>query len=71
MEADYASWKLMDAENGQLWAQLFGKKKVPKKWEGASGARHMTSIEMMEALAKVDWEDHIATVHHEAAAQFK
>ena len=71
MEADYASWKLMDAENGWLWAQLFGKKKIPKKQEGGSGAWHMTSTEMMEALAKADWEDHIAAVHHEAAAQFK
>ena len=26
---------------------------------------------MMEALVKADWEDHIATVHHEAAAWFK
>ena len=26
---------------------------------------------MMEALAKADWEDRIAAVHHEAAAQFK
>jgi hypothetical protein len=31
----------------------------------------MTSTEMMEALAKVDWEDCIAAVHHKAAAQFK
>ena len=61
----------MDAENGQLWAQLFGKKKIPKKREGGLGAQHMMSTEMMEALAKADWEDHIATVHHEAAAQFK
>ena len=71
MEADYASQKLMDAENRWLKAQIFRKKKVPKKQEGGSGAQHMTSIEMMEALAKVDLEDCITAVHHEAAAQFK
>lgn len=71
MEADYASQKLMDAENSWLQAQLFGKKTVPKKWEGGSGAQYMMSTEMMEAVAKVDWEDHNAAVHHEATAQFR
>ena len=71
MEADYASKKLMDAENGRLRADLFGKKKPAKKREGGSGARHMTGADMMEALAKSKWEDIIAEFHQLAAPRFK
>lgn len=71
MEADYASKKLMDAENGRLRAELFGKKKPAKKREGGSGARHMTGPDMMEALAKSKWEDIIAEFHQLAAPRFK
>jgi hypothetical protein len=71
MEADYASKKLMDAENRKLRADLFGKKKPPKKHDGGSGARHITGPDMMETLVKAKWEDKIAEFHQLAGPKFK
>lgn len=71
MEADYTSKRLMDAENERLRAVLFEKKKGRERKTGGSAARHMTGVEMMEALAKADWETKIGKVHNEAITQFK
>ncbi|KAH7929520.1 DDE-domain-containing protein [Leucogyrophana mollusca] len=72
MEGDFASKKLMEAENERLREQLFAKKKqTGYRREGGSGARHMTSTEMMDALAKADWEVKMKDVHEEAAKHFK
>jgi hypothetical protein len=69
MEADYASKKLMDAENGRLRAELFAKKNKPAKQRvGGAGARHMTAEDTLRELAFVDWKAGIAAVHSEFSA---
>ena len=55
MEVDYASRRLGDRENGRLRARLFDKSNKHKKKETTSHARHMTSEEVLDALAKDDW----------------
>ena len=72
MEADYAAKRLMDAENQRLRARLFDKAQTKtRKREGGGAARHMTSQENAEALAKADWEAHIAAAHKEVAPKLK
>lgn len=66
MEADYASGKLMQGENGRLREELFAKKNKPAKQRvGGAGARHMTSEETLEQLAFIDWQASMAILHAE------
>jgi hypothetical protein len=62
----------MDAKNQRLRARLFDKTQTKtRKREGGGAARHMTSQENAEALAKADWEAHIAVVHQEVTPKLK
>ncbi|KAG6876604.1 hypothetical protein C0992_012283, partial [Termitomyces sp. T32_za158] len=66
IKADLASKKLMDAENERLRQLLYAKQNKPKKQQvGGVGARHMTSLETLEALSYIDWKERMAIVHGE------
>ncbi|KAG6893320.1 hypothetical protein C0992_010500, partial [Termitomyces sp. T32_za158] len=66
IKADLASKKLMDAENERLRQLLYAKQNKPKKQRvGGVGARHMTSLETLEALSYIDWKERMAIVHGE------
>jgi hypothetical protein len=72
MEADYAIKRLMEAENERLRQIIHTKKRERReRRDGGSAARHMTGEEMMEELAKADWEVQMRDVFEEAKPHFK
>jgi len=57
IQADYAQMRLMDDENGRLRQRAYAKaKKKGKDQRESSDARHMTSMENLEKLARSDWK---------------
>jgi hypothetical protein len=56
MQRDYALKKLMEKENERLRQRLFNKTNKPKKKLYSGNARHMTSDEVLEELAREDWQ---------------
>jgi hypothetical protein len=70
LERDYAQMKLMDIENESLRKKAFAKEKRKRKLTSGQ-ARHMTSNEMIELLARQTWESAMADVFKEASEQFK
>jgi hypothetical protein len=56
MQRDYALKKLMEKENERLRQRLFNKTNQPKKKQSSGHARHMTSDEVLEELARDDWQ---------------
>ncbi|KAF7971789.1 hypothetical protein HWV62_19919 [Athelia sp. TMB] len=64
MEKDYAIKVLMDKENGRLRKKLFDKS--AKKGKKTTGyARHMTSDEVLDALAREEWASAMKEVFKE------
>lgn len=55
MQRDYALKKLMEKENGRLRKRLFDKSSKKKSKFAQGFARHMTSEESLDALAKEEW----------------
>lgn len=55
MEKDYALKKLMELENERLRKRLYNKSNKPGKRQKTGFARHMTSEENLEALARDVW----------------
>jgi len=72
LEQDYAQMKLMDFKNEQLRQKAFGKdqRKAAKKKLVSGQARHMTTPEMIDLLARQTWESAIGDLFKEASAQF-
>jgi hypothetical protein len=56
MQRDYALKKLMEKENERLRQRLFNKTNKPKNKQSTGHARHMTSEEVLEELAREDWQ---------------
>ncbi|KZP07205.1 hypothetical protein FIBSPDRAFT_965817 [Athelia psychrophila] len=54
MQMDFALKTLMEKENERLRKRLFDKGKKPSK-KTSGHARHMTSNEMLDALARDEW----------------
>lgn len=72
LEEDYAQMKLMDLENERLRKRVFEKENRSKQSKLTSArARHMTAIEMLDFLARQDWESRMKDVFKELAPQFK
>ena len=72
LEEDYAQMKLMDFENERLRKQIFAKENRSKQSKRTSArARHMTGDEMLDFLARQDWEGRMKDIFKEAAPQFK
>jgi len=72
IERDYAQMKLMDLENAKLRQRVFAKeKKKGKDKRSSAEARHMTSKEVLEALAKADWTSGMQEVFKQAKEVFK
>ena len=72
LEEDYAQMKLMDLENERLRKQVFERENRSKQSKLTSAqARHMTAIEMLDFLARQDWESQMKDVFKELAPQFK
>lgn len=61
MQMDFALKVLMDKENERLRKRLFDKSKKPSK-KTSGHARHMTSDEMLDALARGEWASKMAEV---------
>ena len=73
MEQDFAQMKLMDLENEKLRKRAFEKdKRKAAKWKLTSRqARHMTGDEMLDSLARYDWESKMSDLFKEASPRFK
>lgn len=56
MQRDYALKKLMEQENERLRQRLFSKLSKPKQKIYSGRARHMTSDEMLDELAREEWK---------------
>ena len=56
VQADYAQKHLMDLENEKLRQKLFSKSKKKKDKRITSDAQHMTSNEVLDTLAKAEWD---------------
>ena len=53
-QGDHAQLRLMDDENGKLRQRLYTKENKKKDKRQTSEARHMTSVEVLDLLAKLD-----------------
>ena len=73
LEQDFAQMKLMDLENEKLRKRAFEKdKRKAAKWKLTSRqARHMTGDEMLDSLARYDWESKMSDLFKEASPRFK
>ncbi|KAF5356505.1 hypothetical protein D9757_014230 [Collybiopsis confluens] len=70
LEANYAQMKLMEAENQKLRFKAFGKKKQRVALNTGT-ARHLTSDEMVNMLAKEDFKKSMTAVLKQVRPRFK
>ena len=71
LEHDHALKILMEQENQRLRQILYHKDASKKKTYSSSEPRHMTSTEMLDALALAEWRGSWKTMLKEAGATFK
>ena len=62
MQKDHALKKLMDKENGRLRKRLYDKTNKHAKKVSSGFARHMTSEESLDALAREEWASEMKEV---------
>ena len=72
LEQDYAQMKLMDLENEKLRKRAFAREEQKSKKKLVAGrARHMTTEDNLDVLAREDWEKLMKEVFKELAPRLK
>ena len=70
IQKDYTQMVLMDSENERLRQRAFAKQKKTKRTQTTTHPRHMTSDDVLNALALTDWRAAMKEVHKQAAPAF-
>ena len=70
IQKDYTQMVLMDSENERLRQRAFAKQKKTKRTQTTTHPRHMTSNDVLDALALTDWRAAMKEVHKQAAPTF-
>ena len=71
VQQDHAQLQLMDDKNGKLRQRLYTKENKKKDKQQTSEAWHMTSVEVLDLLAKLDWQSKLKDVFKQVKEIFK
>ena len=71
VQQDHAQLRLMDDKNSKLRQRLYTKENKKKDKRQTSEARHMTSVKVLDLLAKLDWQSKLKDVFKQAKEIFK